>query len=177
MRNGRGMTLIEMLTALTVVGIVGAFVLPAFHTVRSDSVRTAAVNRFFHALFLARSESVKRGGVVSICKSLDGRFCAQQAEWTAGWLVFANSDRDEPPERDSGEQVIAAYEGWSQGRISSNRLAYSFRPHIQGVVNGTIIFCDARGPEHARAIIISHTGRPRVAQRDSNGKALRCPGA
>ena len=175
MRQGLGITLIEMLTTLTVLGIVGAFAVPTFQRMRSDAERTAAVNRFFHALFLARSESMKRGRVVSICKSLDGQSCAQQAEWTAGWLVFANLDRDEPPERDPGEDTIAAYDGWPHGRISSNRLAYSFRPYVQGVVNGTIIFCDARGPEHARAIIISHTGRPRVAQRDSNGKALRCP--
>jgi hypothetical protein len=45
----------------------------------------------------------------------------------------------------------------------------------QAVVNGTIVFCDARGSAHARAIIISHTGRPRVAQRDADGKPLRCP--
>ena len=60
--------------------------------------------------------------------------------------------------------MIAVYEGWRSGRITSNRLAYSFRPYTQGVVNGTIMFCDARGPDHARAIIVSHTGRPRIAE-------------
>ena len=44
----------------------------------------------------------------------------------------------------------------------------------QGVVNGTLVFCDPRGSAHARAIIISHTGRPRVARLDADGKPLRC---
>jgi type IV fimbrial biogenesis protein FimT len=178
MRGGQGVTLIEMLTTLTVLGVLGALALPGFHTLRRDAGRTAAVNDFFHALFLARSEAIKRGEMVSLCKSGNGETCTNRgAEWSSGWLVFVNADRDELPERDAGEQVLASYAGWPEGRITSNRLAYSFRPHIQGVVNGTIVFCDSRGPEHARAIIISHTGRPRVAHRDSSGQALRCPSA
>jgi hypothetical protein len=38
------------------------------------------------------------------------------------------------------------------------------------------VFCDAGGkPSDARAIIISHTGRPRIAARDASNKALQCP--
>jgi type IV fimbrial biogenesis protein FimT len=178
MRGGQGVTLIEMLTTLTVLGVLGAVALPGFNNLRRDAGRSAAVNSFFHALFLARSESIKRGEVVSLCKSSDGKTCTHRGvEWTGGWVVFVNADRDELPERDAGETVLATYAGWPEGRITSNRLAYSFRPHAQGVVNGTIVFCDSRGPEHARAIIISHTGRPRVARRDGGGRALRCPSA
>jgi type IV fimbrial biogenesis protein FimT len=178
MRGARGVTLLEMLTTVTVLGVLGAIALPGFNNLRHDARRTAAVNDFFHALFLARSESITRGQMVSLCKSGDGETCTHRGiEWSSGWLVFVNADRDEPPERDPGEMVLATYAGWPEGSITSNRLAYSFRPRIQGVVNGTIVFCDSRGPEHARAIIISHTGRPRVASRDSSGRALRCPAA
>lgn len=175
MRSARGVTLVELLTTLTVIAVLGALAVPSFRTLHSDAERTATVNRFFHALFLARSEAIKRGAVVSVCKSPDGAVCAPDAQWTAGWLVFVNSDRDDPVERDPGEDVVAVYAGWRNGCITSNRPAYSFRPYVQRVVNGTIVFCDARGATHARAIIISHTGRPRVAQRDSNGASLQCP--
>ncbi|MGH8174688.1 MAG: GspH/FimT family pseudopilin [Steroidobacter sp.] len=176
MRNAHGVTLIEMLTALTVISVIGALAMPSFGNLLRDAQRTAAVNDFFHALFLARSESIKRGVVVSLCKTQDQETCANRGtEWTGGWLVFVNSDRDELPERDPEEAVLAVYQGWPNGRITSNRLAYSFRPYVQGVVNGTIVFCDARGPEHARAIIISHTGRPRIARRDSSNRLLQCP--
>jgi type IV fimbrial biogenesis protein FimT len=134
------------------------------------------VNGFLHSLFLARSEAIKRGHIVSVCRSSDGRNCeSRSGDWRGGWIVFANRDRDDPPERDSGEDLIASSGGWPDGSITSNRGAYSFRPTTQGVVNGTIVFCDSRGSAYARAIIISHTGRPRVAQRDSEGKPLRCP--
>lgn len=175
MRSSAGVTLMEMLTSVTIIAILGALAAPSFSTLMYDTGRTAAVNEFFHAVFLARSEAIRRGKVVSLCKSTDRETCAHRAEWTAGWIVFVNSDGDELPERDPAEPLLAAHEGWKQGQITSNRLAYSFRPYTQGVVNGTIVFCDARGSAHARAIIISHTGRPRVARRDASDKALRCP--
>jgi type IV fimbrial biogenesis protein FimT len=149
---------------------------PGLHTFHLDNQRATVVNGFLHSLFLARSEAIKRAQTVSVCRSTDGRNCdARSGDWTGGWIVFANRDRDEPPQRDAGEELIARSDGWPGGSITSNRRAYSFRPATQRVVNGTIVFCDARGSAHARAIIISHTGRPRVAKRDAEGKPLRCP--
>jgi type IV fimbrial biogenesis protein FimT len=125
-------------------------------------------------VFLARSEAIKRGEVVSICKSADGANCNDAGEWNGGWITFVNTDRDEPPQRDADESLIFVQEPWRDGRISSNRLAFSFRPHTQGVVNGTLVFCDRRGSAAARAVIISHVGRPRVAQRDASNHPLVC---
>jgi type IV fimbrial biogenesis protein FimT len=155
-----GTTLVELLTTLTIVAVLATVAIPSFHTFHLNN----------------QSEAIKRGQIVSVCRSSDGRNCeSRTGDWRGGWIVFANRDRDDPPERDSGEDLITSSGGWPDGSITSNRGAYSFRPTTQGVVNGTIVFCDARGSSYARAIIISHTGRPRVAQRDSEGKPLRCP--
>jgi len=166
----------ELLTTLAIVAIVATLATPGMRTLQLNGRRTAVVNGFLHGLFLARSEAIKRGQVVSICPSRDGRRCDRAVrDWSTGWIVFANRDRDDPPERDPAEELIASAGAWPGGSITSNRRAYSFRPVAQAVVNGTVVFCDERGSAHARAIIISHTGRPRVAQRDSAGKPLRCP--
>lgn len=176
MCKSAGTTLLELLTSLALVAIVVTLAAPGFRTLQLDGRRTAVVNGFLHALFLARSEAIKRGGVVTVCRSGDGRRCDYgAADWSIGWMVFVNNDRDEPPVRDPREDVIAHSGAWPGGSITSNRRAYSFRPMAQAVVNGTIVFCDVRGSAHARAIIISHTGRPRVARRDASGKPLRCP--
>jgi type IV fimbrial biogenesis protein FimT len=175
MHRSTGVTLIEMVFTATVVAILAAAALPSFNHMRYNAERTAAVNNFFHSLFLARSEAIKRGRIVSLCRSANGQTCAnERAEWTDGWIVFVNLNREEPAQRDAGEELLAVYPGWELGSITSNRVTYSFRPHVQGVVNGTIVFCDPRGGEHARAIIISHTGRPRVSNKNASGRTLRC---
>jgi type IV fimbrial biogenesis protein FimT len=177
MKRTQGMTLIETLATVSVVAILGALVAPSFGNLTLNSERTATVNSFFHALFLARSEAIKRGEVVTVCKSADGSTCLTAGAWTSGWIVFVNKDHDEVPFRDAGEPILQVYSGWTRGQIISNRPAYSFRPYVQGVVNGTIVFCDSRGSAEARAIIISHTGRPRISQRDASNRPLQCTSA
>jgi type IV fimbrial biogenesis protein FimT len=173
-----GVTLLELMITLSIVAILGGIAAPSFTQLMRDSARTTAVNSFVHSLYLARSEAIKRGEVVSICKSRDGTQCANtSSDWGDGWMVFVNKDRDEPPIRDEGEDVLSVHQRWANGRITANRSAFSFRAYTQAVVNGTVLFCDDRGGAHARAVIISHTGRPRIAQRDSSNRALVCPDA
>jgi type IV fimbrial biogenesis protein FimT len=170
-----GTTLVELLTTLAIAAVLATIAAPSFRALQLDGRRTAVVNGFLHALFLARAEAIKRAQIVTLCRSGDGQRCDYRgADWSAGWIVFVNGDRDDPPERDPPEELIVSANGWPGGSITSNRKAYSFRPATQGVVNGTIVFCDPRGAAHARAIIISHTGRPRVAHLDADGKPLRC---
>lgn len=178
MRGSHGVTLLELIVSLSVLAILGALAVPGFTGLYYDSSRSAAVNEFLTAVFLARSEAMTRGKIVSLCKSEDGIACANRApDWNAGWMVFVNDDGDDPPVRDAGELVVQLYPGWPGGHITSNRPAYSFHSYNHGVINGTIVFCDPRGSSTARALIINRVGRPRLSQRDPDNKPLRCPPA
>jgi type IV fimbrial biogenesis protein FimT len=157
-----------------VLAVVMGWVVPAFGTLARDSARTAAVNQFAHAVHLARSEAIKRNGVVSLCPSSDGVSCQPGPHWQGGWIVFVNDDHDSPADRDAGESLLRVYPQWDSGLILSNRSTLSFRPFGQMGVTATVTFCDDRGPDAARAVIISQTGRPRVAQRSASGGPLTC---
>lgn len=175
-RRWQGITLVEAIAAMSIVGILASLAIPSFASLQRNAERSRAVNAFWHAVFLARSEAIKRNGVVALCKSVDGNHCNNTAgDWTDGWIVFHNLDHDEPAQVDDGEPILLRYGGWQQGQVTSNRSTFSFRPMAQGAVNGTILFCDSRGSREARAIIISHTGRPRVSTRDASNRPLVCP--
>jgi type IV fimbrial biogenesis protein FimT len=175
-RAQRGMTLVEILSTVSVVAILSAVAVPGLGQWQRSAARTAAVNDFMHSIFLARSQAIMLNGVVSICRSADGQTCGARSDnWDSGWLVFVNLDADRPVTLDAGEPIVQRHAGWRGGRITSNREAFSFRPTSQLDVNGTILFCDVRGSNaDARAIIISHTGRPRVSKRDASNRPLNC---
>jgi type IV fimbrial biogenesis protein FimT len=173
----RGITFIELLCTVSIVGILSAIAVPQLSQMQLTTARRVAVNDFLHTLLLARNQSVMLNDAVSVCRSHDGVTCQNQnGRWQDGWIVFRNIDRDQPAERDANEEIIYRHKGWPGGVITSNRLSFSFRPASQGDVNGTVVFCDLHGmPSNARAIIINHTGRPRVSTRDASNQPLQCP--
>jgi type IV fimbrial biogenesis protein FimT len=173
-RRWQGYTLIELVLGLAVVATTLAWGVPSFGTLLRDAARTREVNQFVHAVYVARSEAIKRNGVVSLCPSRNGATCSPSAQWTTGWLLFVNLDRDTPAARDSGEPLLRVYEPWDAGHISSNRSTLSFRPFGQMGVTATVTFCDDRGSRAARAVIISQTGRPRISSRSASGGSLIC---
>lgn len=172
----RGVSLIELIVTVSVLAVLGGLAAPAFSGMWLDAQRTTVVNEFVRSVHLARSAAVHVGRTVTLCRSPDGQTCSHQADdWQSGWMVFVNRDDDQPPVRDSNETVLSVTQAWRGGSIRSNRLAYSFRPYVHRVVNGSVVFCDRRGSPQARAIIVNSAGRPRVSSRDSNGRPLRCP--
>lgn len=170
-----GFTLPELVFTLAIaVGLVGWGV-PTFRDVQLNAERTREVNQFIQAVYLARSEAIKRNGVVSLCPSLDGQSCAPSGTpWQRGWMVFVNGDRDSPAVRDPGEDLLRVYAPWERGAVNANRATLSFRPFGQMGVTATFTFCDQRGSKSARAVIISQTGRPRVSDRSASNTPLVC---
>jgi type IV fimbrial biogenesis protein FimT len=170
-----GFTLWELLCTLAIAAVLLGLGVPSFRTFVLDSRRTADVNGFVLAVQLARSESAKRGRPVAICPSVDRAHCASdKAAFGRGWIVFVNSDDVRPPERSHGEPLLLAYQPALEGSITANRNVFEFRPFRKRSTNGTVIFCDLRGPQAARAVIVSYTGRPRVDVVDPRGRELQC---
>jgi type IV fimbrial biogenesis protein FimT len=170
-----GFTLPDAVIACALIGILAALAAPAFQEVAMNGRRTTQVNALLRALHLARSSAIRRAVPVAVCKSMDGTQCAAPAaSWSDGYVVFANEDRDSPPRVDAGEEILLAHPRIERMRVSANRDAIVYWPVSMAGTTASIVFCDDRGASAARAVIVSHTGRPRIAARDASGRALRC---
>lgn len=185
---GCGFTLVELIVTLTVLGILTGIAVPRFTDFLRNGRRAAAINELVGSLSLARSEAVRRGAQVVVCKTIDGSVCVSGAgdTWQAGWLVFVNADADSPPVVDAGEIVL---------KVRTDQAAdYQLRPSIN-VTNfiafgadgsalqaGSFTYCDNRGTSRARAVVVNAAGRIRLSA-DTNGDgveeddagALHCP--
>jgi len=175
MDRPHGFTIPELIVAIAIAAALATSAVPTFRDARRNAARTREVNQLVQAVHYARGEAMKRNGVVSLCPSVDGETCAPDGTpWHRGWILFANTDRDSPAARDLGEELLRVYAPWNEGRIDANRATLSFRAFGQSGVTATFAFCDDRGSRAARAVIISQTGRPRVADRSSSGSAIDC---
>jgi type IV fimbrial biogenesis protein FimT len=170
-----GLTLIELLFTMVVLAILTTVAVPGFTNLVLNTRMTAHVNRFVHDIHLAKQAAHRRMQPVALCKSHDGRQCAHDHEWHEGWLVFVNLNRDRPPHVNPDEPILAVNPAFESGTIIANRPNFVFRAFEARSTNGTLTFCDRRGSSSARAVIVSYTGRPRVATVSPGNKPLRCP--
>ena len=94
----RGFTLLELMAALTVIGILLTVGVPTFVDVVRSNRATSNANELVNALTIARSEAIRRGVRVSMCRSNDGASCS--GTWSNGWIIFidtAATDETDPP--------------------------------------------------------------------------------
>ncbi|MGI9202252.1 MAG: GspH/FimT family pseudopilin [Woeseiaceae bacterium] len=170
----RGYTLYELLITLFLVTVLITVAIPSFASIVANSRVRTEVNALFHAVHLARKESIMRRRVVSICPSNDGLQCSPGVNWSNGWLMFDNTDRDEPPRVDPGEAVLQVRRTADSIRITANRRGFTLRATEKRATNGTLVVCDRQNRVTPRALVVSYTGRPRVALRRRNGDGYFC---
>lgn len=103
----RGVTLIELMVAVTVMAILLGVGVPSFRSFIAANRLSSSSNELVGALALARSEAVRRGTRVTVCKSADGAACTTAGGWQQGWLVFTDQTRATANATvDAGEAVI-----------------------------------------------------------------------
>ena len=170
----RGFTLYELLLTLALVTIIGGLAVPSFAKIVANGRLRTEVNALFDAIHLARKESIMRRSVVSLCPSSDGVSCRPGLDWSSGWIMFNNVDRDDPPTLDPGEPLLQTHRAGANVKMTANRRGFTLRATELRATNGTIIVCDTAARVPPKALVVSYTGRPRVALADSSGKAYAC---
>ena len=173
-KRKRGFTLYELVVTLGLVAILFALAIPSFAASLARQRQRVEIDALFHAVHLARKESVMRRKVVSLCPSFNGETCSPDRDWSQGWLMFENKDRDSPPRVDTGEPVLTRHVVAEGIKISANRRAFTLRATFLRATNGTFVVCDVSNRIAPKALVISYTGRPRVARRKTNGDAYSC---
>lgn len=169
-----GFSLFELVVVLLLVSVLAGLAVAGFADVTARSRLRAEVDALFHAVHLARKESVTRRQVVSLCPAEGREQCAGTTDWSTGWIMFNNRDADDPPRIDAGEPILQRHAVHPEVRISANRRGFTLRATHKRATNGTLVVCDRTARVSARGLIISYTGRPRVALLDRSGDPYDC---
>ena len=174
LKKPQGFTLYELLITAFLVSILAGLAIPSFADLLARQRQRTEIDALFHAVHLARKESIMRRKVVSLCPSIDGRQCNPSRDWSSGWLMFENRDRDSPPRVDADEPVLLTHTTPRQVRIVANRQGFTFRATFLRATNGTIVVCEPKTRIIPKALVISYTGRPRVARHSPDGELYSC---
>jgi type IV fimbrial biogenesis protein FimT len=171
-----GWTLIELLLALAIAALLCLLALPMYGDWIAESQMMNYARDLAGSMNEARSEAIKRGTRVNLCKSTDRRTCAAAGDWAQGFVVYVDRDRD--GQLDAGEAAIRVVAPASAGiSARGNRPVADYVSYTSlgtarllngGLQMGTLTVC--RSGQKAVDVVLANSGRARIQK-----TAILCP--
>jgi len=162
----RGVTLVELLVVISIIGILLAWAVPSFNLMIQRSRMSSEINGFVGDLQFARAEAIKRGLPVTLCPANAAYTgCAGSANWNTGWIVF--NDPNGNNSVDTGEVVLRKQLAWrGTDTFVGNQKFLSFsRDGFAIGLSGSELIMLKTTPENTnltRCVKVALTGRQQV---------------
>lgn len=179
MQKQRGFTLIELLIVLAIVAIMLSLAAPSFKRMIQSNAISSSVNGFLADMRYARSEAIRLGGNVVMCRS-DAPDAAAPAcgagtgggkGWMTGWIIF--HDKSVPPNgafdaaTDTVLRVQAAMNSPDAAVDNPNSTVFRFTAtgRMQSATSAAALTFGGTSYDTAvkRVVCVSLGGRARVA--------------
>lgn len=159
------------MVTVSILAILTTLAVPSFQSMIASSNLTTATNDLMATLTQARSNAIRRGGRVTVCKSADGAACVATGDWEQGWIVFNDQVRDQTYAKvDTDETITFAVPALTSGIVikgNLNYVSYAADGQPKSMTGagyfGTIRICSTTSSlsndKRARDLILSRTGR------------------
>ncbi|WP_196137712.1 GspH/FimT family pseudopilin [Aliikangiella sp. G2MR2-5] len=171
--NQRGITLIDLMLTISIIGILLGYGLPAFDELIARNKMLASISQLKASLQLGRKIAINEQKKVTVCPLSNTTNCGNN--WSDGYQVFVDSNGDNTI--NENDRLLQKAENTLED-ITIDWNAFGNRPtfqwHETGITNhqnGYFKLCYRERIRLSRALIISKSGRIRHSQ-DSNGNDI-----
>ena len=163
MRSAHGVTLIELLTALTLLAILAAAAAPGFRHMARRAAVLSATHEIMSALHSTRAAAITRGQPGIVCVTGTTGTCLNVIDRPGdGYLAWLDTGADRG-RLDPRDTVL--FRSRLPGRISlrGSRTSVTFWPVSRAGTTNTLSICDRDAIAAPSQVIVSQSGRPRLA--------------
>lgn len=154
----QGVTLIELMITIAVAAIMLSIAVPSFTAFAIRNQLVAYNNDLISAVNFARSEAIRRGTTVSVCRRSSDTSCVG-GSWSNGWLVVVNTGNVNPGTTAPSGPVLRVHEalttGYTLGATSSFTNHVTYQADGSANTVGTFAFCHDNDATTARTAILT----------------------
>ncbi|MBN7795689.1 GspH/FimT family pseudopilin [Parahaliea mediterranea] len=167
-RRRQGFTLIELMIVLAVLAVLLLVAAPGFQELIRNNRMVSEVYALRAILNNARSEALARRAPVVVCPTVDGTACNNTDAWNRGYMTFVDTNDDNAPDPNNPDEERIQWESRQNTHVEASfdngnrRVRFDSRGNALGF-DGTFTFCDERGVNSARGLIVNPVGSIRAA--------------
>lgn len=157
-----GISLIEQVMVVAVVAILACIAVPSLGKLIHGHQLRAAQFTYLVTLRYARSTAVEENSRILFCPSADGHHCKDAADWTQGWLVARDRDRDGQPDGPPLRTGQVPRRLTVLGTVGRKQVRFLPDGSARGS-NLSLLFCTQGDDRRVWRVVISNAGRVRGA--------------
>ena len=179
MKKSQGFTLIELMVVIAIVAILTTLAAPSFKQLIQSNTISSTVNSFLADMRYARSEAIRRGGGVILCRS-DAPEATSPAcgtgsgpggkGWVSGWIIFVDENDEGTRTSTSTSTVLRVQSPITSVdsilEANSTKFQYTATGRLRNLSSG-VTTLQFGGNNYAntlqRVVCVSLGGRARIA--------------
>ena len=152
----RGFSLLELLTVITIVGLLAGIAIPNMTSMIRNSKLRGVASDLFGDLLTARSEAVKRNCNVQVVPT--------GGAWTGGWTVSSVACSAPVAGTIAATQVAAhpALDSDIKVEGTATTIVYGGNGRVSSGAPQTIVFYESTSGTQARCVAVDNSGVPRI---------------
>lgn len=176
MKFQRGFTVVELMVVVVILAILVTIAGPSFVRSYQSTIVSSSINSMMSDLRYARSEALRRGTRVVLCRSdnpeVSSPSCASTGlDWSGGWIVFVDADSNN--QFSTGDSVLKVQSANARvGAItevtaatSPTTFSYASTGRAVGLAGTTTVRVGDSSFSAAvqRKLCVNLTGQPRIS--------------
>ena len=159
--------MVELLVTMVVAVILITFGVPSIRDFVMNARLSSQANEFITSIQLTRGLAIKQQRNAQLCVSTSWNStpptCTGGTDWSAGWVVWVDQDRDSTLD---ATEVVRVNEPLDGNSLFTSAASSAFTYDATGIVNAgdTLTLCDNRNDELGRTINVTAAGRVNLSQ-------------